>query len=95
MHVRRQGCEHTIGLWVCVGSRVIRFRYDHVGVMRCGACSNVGISISRRVSISRRGCRYEDGTRTAHVVRHGLVSHTQTVSAHVRSGGLMKIVPCK
>ena len=83
-----------MGMWVCVGSRVIRFRYD-AGVMCCGACSNVGISARRMVSISRRGGRYEYGTRTAHVVRHGLVIHTQTVSAHVRSRGLMKIVPCK
>ena len=83
------GCDHMIGMWVCVGSRVIRVRYD-VG----GVCSNVGISINRRVGISR-GDRYEDGTRTAHVVRHGLVSRRQTVPAHVRAGGLMKIVPYK
>ena len=57
-HVRvceGRGCEHMIGMWVCVGSRVIRFRYYDVGVMCCGACSNVGISISRRVGISPGG----------------------------------------
>ena len=46
-----RGCEHMIGMWDCVGSRVIRFRYD-VDVMCCDACSNVGI---RRIIINRRG----------------------------------------